>query len=277
VVSSSYLRQYPDLVKPFCFQSDLWQQANFKSFNLTTNYRQTDGPFLKALGEIRIGKVSDEVNDMMLSRLNIKLDIPFEPVKLFSLKDSVAKENIECLKKLKGDKILSTAEFEGKQYDIDILKKECQAEENLYYCRDAQVMMITNDPQGLWVNGTMGKIEKADPNSTKIKLSNGKIVEIIPHTWERVNHKLDLQGNLKTEVVGKMIQMPFVLGYSSSIHKSQSLTLDYAEMDLSNCFACGMAYTSLSRIRSINNLKLTGWNRKSVKADLAVKQFYGLI
>jgi len=275
VVTTSDLFMYPDLKDPYCFQSNLWEKANFESFNLTTNYRQGEGQFLSALEKIRVGDITSEIEDMLNSRVGADLKIPMNPVKLYPHKVDVSKENMECLKKLNGTKYVSEAEFEGKKYDTDILKKECPAESSLYFCVGAQVMMINNDKERKWVNGTLGIIRCCDP--LQIELSTNNIVSVDLHTWERCVPYLDkATGEIKRQCTGKMRQYPFSLAWSSSIHRSQGLTLDYIETDLSKCFSPGQAYTALSRVKALSGLKLLGWNKQSIFADERVKKFYGI-
>lgn len=274
VVTASDAFKFKDLSSPYCFQSPLWKQSNFNSFNLQTNYRQEEGDFLDILEDIRVGNVSDRAKKILKSRLNTNLNIPMEPVKLFSHKETVNTENIECLKGLPGDKMLSTAEFTGKKYDVDILEKECPADKKLYFCKGAQVMMLTNEVRGEWVNGTLGIIDSVDP--VKITLSNGVTITSTPHKWERVVHKVSAKGSITTHSVASMTQYPFKLAYATTIHKSQGLTLDYIDIDLGNCFTSGQAYVALSRAKTIEGLRLRGWNPESVKADPRVKKFYGI-
>jgi ATP-dependent DNA helicase PIF1 len=212
---------------------------------------------------------------MLGSRVGVKLNIPMSPVKLFSHKVDVARENIECLKKLPGEKLLSEAEFSGKDYDCDILKKECPAEDKLYFCKDAQVIMLTNDPSGRWVNGTMGIIRNTNP--VKVQLSSGTMVEVPMHTWERNILKIDPKTKTtKTVKVATMQQYPFALAWASSIHKSQGLTIDYVDIDLAKCFAPGQAYVALSRVKTLEGLTLRDWNKNSIKVDPRVLKFYNL-
>lgn len=275
VVTSSDSFAYKDLKDPFCFQSDIWNHGNFESFNLTTNYRQGEGAFLSALEKIRVGEITPEIEDMLNSRVGIDLKVPMEPVKLFSHKIDVNKENIECLKKLPGEKYLSTAEMEGKEYDRKVLSAECPAETDLYFCKGAQVMMITNDPSGRWTNGTFGIIRSCDPLT--IQLSNNLTIGISLHEWERQVPYLDkLSGEIKSQKVATLRQYPCRLAYSTTIHRSQGLTLDYVDVDLSNCFTHGQFYTALSRVKTLEGLKLRGWNKNSLKVDDRVKKFYGL-
>ncbi len=274
VVTSFDISRYPDLSEPYCFQSPLWYQAGFESFNLTTNYRQGDGEFLDALGQIRIGNVTPEIDKLFSSRVGANLNVPLQPLKLFSHKDDVSVENINCLKQLPGDKMCSTAEFEGKEYDINILKKECPAEVDLYFGKNAQVMMLTNDPKGNWVNGTMGIIKDLSPLA--IKFSSGATFEITPFTWERSVPRVKFDKSIYNEVVAKMTQYPFRLSWSSTLHKCQGLTLDYVELDLSRSFACGQSYVGLSRVKTIEGLTLRSWNKSSIKTDKKVREFYGI-
>jgi ATP-dependent exoDNAse (exonuclease V) alpha subunit len=279
VVTSSDLIRYPDLQDPFCFQSDLWSQANINSLNLTTNFRQGEGDFLSALEELRFGLVTTITEDMLNSRVGVKLNTAMEPVKLYSHKIDVSRENILCLKKLpaaqRGEVYCSEAETEGKQYDTDILLKECPAEKSLYFCVGAQVMMLNNHPKGHWVNGTLGIIRSCSPLT--VELSNGLTMQIEMHEWERCVPNVDkITGDIRSQVVAKLRQYPFTIAYSTSIHKSQSLTLDYIEVDITKCFSPGQAYTALSRVKTLQGLKLVGWNKKSIFADKRVEKFYGV-
>jgi len=271
VVTDEDFNRYRDLKNPYCFQSDLWKQSGFESYNLTSNYRQGEGDFLKSLELIRKGQLTPEVEQMLEARLNITLNTTIEPVKLFAHKYKVETENLSKLDSLPEEKQTSKAILNGKTYDIEILKKDCPAEEYLHYCKGAQVMMITNHPQDHWVNGTMGVIETLEPLT--IKLCNGRTVEVPKHSWERTVHKA-VGDKVVTSVVAELVQYPFKLAYATTIHKSQGLTLDFVDIDLSNCFSAGQAYVALSRARTLEGLRLRGWNKTSVAADPKVLKFY---
>jgi ATP-dependent DNA helicase PIF1 len=69
--------------------------------------------------------------------------------------------------------------------------------------------------------------------------------------------------------------MPIRLAYALSIHKSQGATLDAVEIDAStNIFAAGQLYTAISRVRSLNSIKLINFDRYSFICNQDVKQFY---
>ena len=62
------------------------------------------------------------------------------------------------------------------------------------------------------------------------------------------------------------------LAWAITIHKSQGMTLDSAELDLRKTFEKGQGYVALSRLRNIENLKLLGFNETALSIDsLALK------
>jgi ATP-dependent DNA helicase PIF1 len=71
-----------------------------------------------------------------------------------------------------------------------------------------------------------------------------------------------------------MKQIPLIPAYALTIHKSQGMTLDAAVIDCKNIFACGQLYVALSRVRSLENLKVINFHPKQIITSPEVKKYY---
>ena len=85
-----------------------------------------------------------------------------------------------------------------------------------------------------------------------------------PHEWKSTIYRFDATENkILAEVDGKYIQMPLMLAWAVTIHKSQGKTIDNIFVDLGNrAFASGQTYVALSRCKTLDGIFL----KKNIKA-----------
>ena len=276
VVTGTESRAFQDLkTKPFCFQSHLWSDADIQGFELTTQFRQSETDFLSALEEIRIGRVSESVHDLFMSRVGAKLDTQLRPVKLYPRRKEVAAENLACVTALKGPFYRRRALFAGPKYEIEALKKEVTAHEVFQFKIGAQVMALVNDMDGAYVNGSMGIITAVSDEGVFVEWADGSSCWVANNTWERTVWE-KAGGRMEKRRTASMIQLPLTLAYATTIHKSQGLTLDLVDLDPTGCFTAGQVYVALSRVRTLTGLRLKRWDPSVISADKRVLQFYGV-
>lgn len=122
----------------------------------------------------------------------------------------------------------------------------------------ARVMCVRNDPDGAWVNGSLGTVAGFRGDRVEVDLDAGGRVRVGRVTWERVRHVLDAStGRIETEVAGRFTQHPLALAWATTIHKAQGLTLDRVHLDLGRgAFAPGQSYVALSRCRTLEGVTL---------------------
>jgi ATP-dependent DNA helicase PIF1 len=86
---------------------------------------------------------------------------------------------------------------------------------------------------------------------------------------------IDLKPNcVLGEVTASRTQIPLILAWAMSIHKSQGQTIEYVKVDLMKVFERGQAYVALSRTTTLNNLQVLNFNPLKVKVDQRVADFY---
>ena len=65
--------------------------------------------------------------------------------------------------------------------------------------------------------------------------------------------------------VGIGTQVPLVLAWAMSIHKSQGQTIQFVKIDLRSVFEKGQSYVALSRAASLDGLQVLGFDPKKVR------------
>lgn len=262
----------------FCFQAECWNISIHETICLEEILRQEDIEFQECLNEIRLGNCSPSTEEILLSRLNVKLNKNgIEPTKLYSKNDIVNRVNTEKLQKLinSGKKKLvyksSIVHNKIPERELEYLKKkiekDCPAINNLTLAVGAQVIIIKNISieKGI-VNGSRGVVTDLDPEYIKIKFVNGKELEINKSSWKIEEMNYFIVKN----------QFPVKLAYALTIHKSQGTTIDFVETNISSTsiFEYGQVYTVLSRCKSLEGLTLNDFDKEAIKCHPAVKKFY---
>ena len=134
-------------------------------------------------------------------------------------------------------------------------------------------MMVVNDPNHRWVNGTLGIVKSLSKRNIFVSIDK-YTYEIHPtdFTQQEATYK---DGKIIYEDILKVCQYPLVLAYAITIHKSQGQTYKNIICDIDRCFASGQAYVALSRCSNLNGLHLKGKiNRASIQVDSNVLNFY---
>lgn len=269
----------------FCFESPLWGETFDSQIIMDKIFRQKDATYACILNQIREGKLLRSGYKKLMERVGKKCeDSDIKPVKLFPVKRLVEKINKEEMDKLETPEmdfscktIYEPPELETqkknykqpskKQKEIEekFIKNNSLFENELKLKVGSQVMLICNmDMDRGLCNGSTGIIIGFENFSPIVKFKNGIIEKIGKHTWASDN------------IVGLAVsQIPLILAWAVTIHKSQGATLDIAEIDIgSNVFACGQSYVALSRVKDLTGLYLTSFSPTKIRVSKKVKDFY---
>ncbi len=262
--------QLPPVSRPsdpeafFVYHSDTWKNLNLKVCYLSEQHRQNDTEYLKILNAIRSSSISEEIIKILKKSSSPKSNFGLESTKLYSHNKNVNAENEMELKNISGKMFEYKMQERGGKNLINSLKKSCLAPEILKLKEGAKVMFIKNNFDKGYVNGTLGVVIKCNLGEIKVKILAGKIIEAEKESW-----RIEEDGRSKAEIT----QYPLRLAWAITIHKSQGMSLDAAEIDLSGSFERGMGYVALSRVRSLQGLFLKGLNEMALKVNEEVLEF----
>jgi len=119
-------------------------------------------------------------------------------------------------------------------------------------------MMLRNDADGRWVNGSMGTVARLKPGRLVVEI-DGVQHDVEAASWERYRYAYSPGSKeLRREVVAEFRQLPVRLAWAVTIHKSQGKSFDAARVDLgSRAFSPGQTYVALSRLTRLDGLYLT--------------------
>ena len=247
---------------------------------LSINHRQNgDNQFFEILNRVREGKQSSTDISVLNSRLvNSKTDLR-RVITLFSTKAAATKLNEQELAKIVTE--IGTKEytynakiiFNATPNQTPLLESIFPISEKLHIQVGALVMMVANDPEKRWVNGTMGVVDSLDENGIRVAIDG--IVYDVYKTEFTEQEAVFAGGKIIFKDILTVEQYPLVLAYAITIHKSQGMTYKRLACDISKSFASGQAYVALSRCSSLNGLYLLSEVHNSdIKVNSEVVEFY---
>ncbi len=246
--------------KRFAWQSTAWKALELQTCYLKEKFRQDDSRLIQILDDIRSGHISTLSEELLASRHEKVLDTT-TPTKLYTHNVDVDRINLEELAKLSGDSKHFVCETKGSEKSIEKIFKSSLVLEELVLKKGAVVIFIKNNTEDGYVNGTTGTVQSFSPidNMPIIITTDGRKIKLELEDWSLENDS--------GKVLATVSQVPLRLAWAITIHKSQGMTLDAAEIDLSKTFETGQGYVALSRIRNIEGLRLMGLNSMALRVD----------
>jgi ATP-dependent DNA helicase PIF1 len=284
-------KQEPDTMS-FCFESPLWNQFFKKEdhIKLVKIFRQKEEEYSAILNEIREGRLKRSSYNKLLENVGKSLpeDSIIRPTKLFPVRSKVDAINNYEMANLASEKEITyglkycldlpmtekekeqRGHFNAEQVkaELDYIKGNLLCESSLKLKVGAQVMSVANIefPDGsLICNGSQGIVTKINENNIPtVKFHSGCEVLMNYHSWPSET----IPG------VG-ITQIPLILSWAITIHKSQGASLDIAEIDVgSSVFECGQTYVALSRVKSLQGLYLSSFDVNKIRINKKVQEFY---
>ncbi|MCA9354498.1 MAG: AAA family ATPase [Candidatus Kaiserbacteria bacterium] len=241
----------------YAFESKAWQAMKPLICYLTEQHRQEDEMLLGLLGSIRRNEIEEEHYTLLQEQKEIAYE-HIEPTRLYTHNADVDAVNAAELAKLPGGAKRYTMKGTGRKQLVEGLAKNCLSPESLILKEDAMVMCTKNNFEAGYVNGTLARVIRFDENMPVIETLDGREILIKPTSWELAEDK---------KILASIEQLPLRLAWAITVHKSQGMSLDAAEIDLSKAFVYGQGYVALSRVRSLEGMKIIGMHPNALQVD----------
>lgn len=268
---------------PFFFSARAFTEMRLVSIELCKVFRQTDRAFISVLDRIRTNTVtaldlqlintayhepvqnaSGSVEQSDVSEIGCDNDDDAQElvITLATRRDTVDSINNSRLSRLPGDVITFTGRVEG-----DFPESMMPTPKQLELKVGAQIIFVKNDKDKRWVNGTLGMINGIDVEGKYLYITTdyGEDFDVEREQWGNVRYNYnEKEKKIEEEELGAYVQFPVRLAWAITIHKSQGLTFNRVNIDMTGgAFAGGQTYVALSRCRSLEGLTLTkkiGWS-----------------
>ena len=267
----------------FCFESNEWNTVFpvENQIQLIHIFRQSDPVYSSILNQIREGKIKRKSIEILQKYVGRELDkeLVIQPTKIYPtryLVDSMNNQNMSLLVSEEKTFVVKEVLQMSDSFKVSDPEKEFEYLKNNLLCDNvlklkigAQVMCVINikmNDELLLCNGSQGIVTKFCPITEVpiVKFNNGVEIPMVRYTWV----------SEKDPGIG-VSQIPLILAWALTIHKSQGSTLDAAEINVgSSIFECGQTYVALSRVKSLDGLYLTSFDYNKIIINKKVKDFY---
>lgn len=242
----------------FFFDAHVFKEMQLICIELQKVYRQTDPLFISILDHIRTSKTSQTDLSILNQRVGNTSHQNHDglAITLSTRRDSVDYINQQHLQQLPGEPTVFYGIIEGEFPENNLptpMKLEIKT--------GAQVLFVKNDRDKRWVNGTLGTVIGMGDESDGliyVRTEQGEDVDVEQDIWSNVRYTYnEKEQKIEEEVIGTFRQFPIRLAWAITIHKSQGLTFNQVNIDLSGgVFAGGQTYVALSRCRSLEGINL---------------------
>lgn len=246
------------------FHTDAWKGLSPKVIQLREVVRQSSPDFVNILSQIRYGVCTQStINYLGCLKYEPEYEDGIDPVRLYAKRKDAEMYNISMLNTLETETIIFNSYDRG---TVSLLK-QCPAVESISLKIGCQVILIRN-LSDMAVNGSVAIVSGFE--ETKLYPFKRPIVTFADRDDKPFD--MSLPSSLwevvepNGHVSASRVQVPLLLAWAITIHRSQGQTINRLCVDMSGIFELGQPYVALSRWADPSNLTVLNFNERHVMA-----------
>ncbi len=243
------------------FESRVIKEHGYAHIELDKIFRQQEDAFIRILNNLRNNTVTQKDVDELNRRYKpgISKEESDGVITLTTHNHKADEINQRALSGLQGKSHAFEADIEG-----DFPQGMHPVLDRIELKAGAQVMFVKNDPEKMYFNGKLARVEELSSDGITVRMYEGvgdapstTTYRLKRETWENKRYVVNASTKeQQEEVLGTFEQYPIKLAWAITVHKSQGLTFSKAIIDVGQAFAPGQVYVALSRLRSLDGLIL---------------------
>lgn len=287
----------------YAFQTSFWNDLDMQTVKLTAVHRTSDLVLTGALADMRRGDTNSQaIQDLMsMTRRVLPPLNGVYPTKLYARKKDADDHNLLRLRELDAttshvytsdDSVVPLLNV--KETDVDrrrkreedackklrdnsFFEKDCPASKTIQLRLHSQVMLVQNElfeGNSRLVNGSRGVVVAfeayVDPYCTdethKADMTEWPLVQFTDGQTRLCRPK---EFSRDVYRMGTCIrrQIPLILAWAITVHKSQGMSIDYLQVHMPGMFAIGQAYVAVSRATRVTGLQIDGYRSSHVQVS----------
>jgi len=255
---SSYPRPEPEF-----FMAHVFSVSGLDTFELHNVYRQKDSLFVECLNRLRTANPTDSDIELINSR-SVVVETKDSVTRLMGRRRQVEEHNNAKLAEIRSERLWKfpyqiDPNSPNQEPNDSYLAKELPCSLELKIKVGARVMFVKNDVQRRWVNGTVGTVIDVREGLIDVQVED-EVFAVERAAWLIGSPYFDSgSGDIKLKTGILINQFPVVLAWAVTVHKAQGQTLNQVVCDFTMpYFAPAQAYVALSRVVSLDGLRIVG-------------------
>ncbi len=246
----------------FAFESESWDEFEFKKVELTHIYRTDDKKFIQLLGSIRDGYIDENIHNHLNEFIKPLPEDLGEFTFLFGKNISASRHNKKQLAFIDDELFVKEAQIikhskSVKDIEIDRFMNDSRIDKELELKIGAPVLFTRNSWN--YFNGERGVVVNVEPNFVYVRKSDSKIVklEAVAQSKAKWSEKsVDGKKEMVEEAQLSVYQFPIKLAFAITIHKSQGMSIEDLIIETNEIFAPSQFYVAISRTSNPSRLNL---------------------